>query len=57
MKTTVFLVVILIGSVIDFVCYTQAPYPQRTGIGRIPFVGGPLALIVYGRKSVDNQTR
>ena len=50
MKMIVFTLVAVLAGVIDFYCYTQAPYPQRTGIGRIPFIGGPLALWEYGRK-------
>jgi hypothetical protein len=51
MTATLTMIIIVVAGVVDFYCYTKAPYPQRAGIGRIPFVGGPLALWKYGKKA------
>lgn len=53
MNVALIISIIIIVCLIDLACYTQAPYPQRKSIGRTPFIGGPLALIIYGHK--DNQ--
>ena len=42
----IFLLIMIVLVVIDCLCYSLAPYPQRKAlIYKMPIIGGPLALI------------